>query len=148
MRGDRNPQLPRLQSGYDPSTIELHERFYDALEQFMKHPLVGEYLTTLTPAESYEASGVWVATLRGIRDSAFGGGPDMDLFPHGYVPIAGDGGGNTVSFHSPSGHVIFAHHERTSDIIAGDVVVLSEDIATFLDDLLHDRLLERLDELD
>lgn len=136
-------------SGFDPSTIELHGQFYERLESCMEHPLIGEYLATLTPTESYQASGVWVATLQQIRDSAFGeGSPDSELFPHGYISIAGDSSGNSVSFHSPSGRVIFAHHEHTSDIIAGDVQILSGDIATFLDDLVHDRLTERLDELD
>ena len=136
-------------SGFDPSTIELHEQFYEHLESCMEHPLIGEYLTALTPTESYQASGVWIATLHQIRDSAFGGGsPDSELFPHGYIAIAGDGSGNSVSFHSPSGRVIFAHHEHAADIIAGDVQLLSEDIARFLEDLLHDRLTDRLDELD
>ncbi len=135
--------------GFDPSTIELHEQFYDRLESFVQHPLIGEYLTTLTPTESYEVSGVWVCTLCQIRDDTFGeGSPESDLFPHGYIPVAGDGGGNSVSFHFPSGRVVFAHHERMSDIIAGDVEVLSEDIGGFLDDLVGDRLTERLDELD
>src|SRR5688572_18719221 len=76
-------------SGFDPSTIELHEQFYQRLESSLEHPLIGEYLTTLTPTESYEASGVWVATLRQICDSAFGeGSPDADLFPHGYLAVA------------------------------------------------------------
>lgn len=136
-------------SGFDLSTIELHGQFYERLESSMEHPLIGEYLTTLTPTESYQASGVWIATLQQIRDSAFGdGSPDSELFPHGYISIAGDGCGNSVSFHFPSGRVIFAHHEPASEIIAGEVQLLSEDIATFLDDLLHDRLTERLDELD
>gem|GEM_PF-2401829 len=135
--------------GYDPSTIEMHEQFYQRFEAAAEHPLLGEYLTTLTPTESYEASGIWVATLRQIRDAGFGeGSPDSDLFPHGYFAIAGDGGGNSVSFHFPSGRVIFAHHERTADVIAGDVEVLAEDIGTFLDEFLHDRLTERLNELD
>jgi len=135
--------------GFDPSTIEMHEQYYDRLEAFAQHPLIGEYLTTLTPIDSYEASGIGVCTLHHIRETTFGeGSPDSDLFPHGFVPIAGDGGGNSVSFHSPSGRVIFAHHERTDDIIAGDAPVLSDDIGAFLDDLIHDRLTERLDELD
>ena len=53
-----------------------------------------------------------------------------------------------MSFHFPSGRVIFAHHERTSDIIAGDIEILSGDIGRFLNDFLHDRLTEKLDELD
>jgi hypothetical protein len=132
----------------DSSTIEMHEQFYERFESFAAHPLIGEYLTTLTPTDSYEASGIWVATLRGIREAAFSGGLDSDLFPHGYLAVAGDGVGNSVCFHSRSGRVIFAHHELTEDIIAGEVEVLSGDIATFLDDLLHDKLTERLDELD
>lgn len=136
-------------SGYDPSTIELDEQYYKQLESCMEHPLIGEYLTTLTPLESYETSGVWVATLQQIRKCTFSRGwPDSQLFPHGYIPIAGDGGGNSVSFHSPSGRVVFAHHEQTDKIIAGNILVLSEDITSFLDDLLHDRLTERLEELD
>ena len=135
--------------GFEPSAIELHQQFFERLEAVAEHPLIGEYLTTLTPTESYQASGVWVCTLQQIRDATFGeGSPDSDLFPHGYIPNAGDGGGNSVSFHSPSGRIIFAHHERTSDIIAGDIEVLAEDIAAFLDEFLHDRLTERLDELD
>ncbi len=135
--------------GFDPCTIELQEQYYDRLEAFAQHPLIGEYLTSLTPTESYEASGVWVCTLRQIRESTFGeGSPDSDLFPHGFIPIAGDGGGNSVSFHTPSGRVIFAHHQSTDEVIAGVAPVLSVDIAAFLDDLVHDRLTERLDELD
>src|SRR5688572_20462254 len=73
-------------SGFDNSTIELHEQFYARLESALEHPLICEYLTTLTPVESYEASGVWVATLQQIRDAAFGeGSPDSELFSHGYV---------------------------------------------------------------
>lgn len=135
--------------GFDPSTIEMHEQFYGRLELAAEHPLIREYLTTLTPTESYEASGIGVHTLRQIRDAGFGDGtPESDLFPHGYISVASDSGGNSVCFHFPSGRVIFAHHERTSDIIAGDAEILSEDIAKFLDDLLHDRLTERLDEVD
>jgi len=136
-------------AGFDPSTIEMHEQFYERLELAAQHPLIGEYLTTLTPTESYEASGIWIATLHQIRDAGFGEGtPDAALFPHGYIAVAGDGGGNSICFHSPSGRVIFAHHEHTADIIAGDIEVLSQDIERFLDDLLRDRLTQRLDELD
>ena len=63
-------------------------------------------------------------------------------------PSQATAGGNSVSFHFPSGRVIFAHHERTSDIIAGDIEILSGDIGRFLNDFLHDRLTEKLDELD
>ena len=135
--------------GFDPSTIELHEQFFGRLESFAGHPLIGEYLKTLTPTESYQASGVWVASFQQIRDSAFGqGGPESELFPHGYISIAGSVGGNNVSLHFPSGRVVWADHERTSDIIDGKVQVLSEDIKTFLTDLLEDKLEQQLDKLD
>ena len=136
-------------SGFDPSTIELHERFYETFESFMAHPLIGEYLTSLTPTQSYRASNIWVATLQQIRNTALGdGSPDWDLFRHGYISIAGSVGGNSVCLHNPSGRVIWADHERTSRIIEGDVQILSEDIDAFLTDLVHDRLERILDELD
>lgn len=126
--------------GFDPSTIEIHEQFYERLESFMEHPVIGEYLTTLTPTRQYHASGLGIATLLDIQKSTFGdGSPDSELFQPGYIPIGGDVGGNSVSFHAPSGRVVFAHHELTDDIIAGKIQVLSEDIAAFLDDLIHDR---------
>ena len=134
--------------GFDPSTIELHEQFFNRLESYAEQPLIGEYLTTLTPTDSYEASGVWVCTLKQIKNAAFGGGsPDEDLFPHGYVPIAGDGCGNSISFHFPSGLVVFAHHERVQEAIAGDHCILADDIASFLDGFLNDRFAARLEEL-
>ena len=137
------------EDGFDPSTIELREQFFARLESFFGHPVIGEYQSSLTPAKSYEASGVWVCTLHQIRETAFGeGSPESDLFRHGYIPIAGDGGGNGISFHFPSGLVVFAHHERTAEIISGDNCVLSEDIASFLDDFVNDRLTTKLDELD
>ncbi len=142
-----SPETMR-RDGFDPSTIELHEQFYSLFESYADHPLIEEYLSTLTPTESYEASGVWVSTLEQIRDAAFGGGsPDVDLFPHGYVPVAGDGCGNSISFHFPSGVVVFAHHERVQEIIAGDTCILAEDIASFLDGFLNDRFATRLEKL-
>lgn len=139
--------------GYDPSTIELHEQYYARLEEAAEHPLIAEYLTTLTPTEGYEASGISVVTLQWIRESTFGFGaedenPEARLFVHGYIPIAIDGGGNTVSIQFPSGRVVFADHEYTEDIVEGDVKVLSEDLASFLEDLLHDRLTKMLRNLD
>jgi hypothetical protein len=136
--------------GYDPSVIEEHRAFNSRLADFFSHPVIGEYLGTMTPARSYQASGIWVGTLDDLRACIFppDSTPESQLFPHGYIPVAGDGGGNSICFHLASGLVIFAHHERASDIIDGDVQVLSESIDAFLTDLLHDRLTERLDELD
>ena len=136
--------------GFDPSVIEEHQAFNDRLEEFFTHPIIGEYFSTLTPARSYQASGVWVGTLDDLRALIFppDSTPESQLFPHGYIPVAGDGGANSICFHLKSGRVIFAHHERTSEVIDGDALILSEDLDAFLTDLLHDRLTERLDELD
>ncbi len=136
------------ESGFDPSTVELHEKFYSRLESYAKHPLIGYYLTNLTPTQSYKTSGVWIATLQQIRDCSFGeGSPESDLFAHGYISIAGDGSGNSISFHFPSGRVVFAHHEQISNILAGKVHLLSEDIATFMHELIQDKLTELLESL-
>ncbi len=136
--------------GFDPSVIEEHQTYNDRLDELFAHPVIGEYFATLTPSRSYEASGVWVGTLDDLRGVIFppDSTPESQLFPHGYIPLAGDGGGNSICFHLASGRVIFAHHERTSEIIDGDAPTLSADIESFLMDLLHDRLTERLDELD
>ena len=136
--------------GFDPSIIEEHQAFNERLEDFFMHPVIGEYLGTLTPARSYEASGVWVGTLDNLRMAIFppDSTPESQLFPYGYIPVASDGGGNCICFHLSSGRVIFAHHERTSEIIGGNAQILSESIEVFLKELISDRLTERLDELD
>ncbi len=136
--------------GFDPSVIEEHQAYNNHLAELFAHPVIGEYLATLTPSRSYEASGVWVGTLDGLRAEIFppDSSPESQLFPHGYFPLAGDGGGNSICFHLASGRVIFAHHELTSEVIHGDAPILSEDLDAFLTDLLHDKLTERLDELD
>lgn len=136
-------------SGFDPATIELYEQFYASLQSFMVHPGFGEYLISLTPTKSYQASGLRVATLKQIRDSAFDeGSPEAELFPHGYLSIAGSVSGNSVSLHRASGNVVWADHRRPADIIAGDVPVLADDFEAFLTDLVHDRLKQRFAELD
>jgi hypothetical protein len=136
--------------GFDPSVIEEHQTFNYRLKKFFTHPIIGEYFGTLTPARSYQASGVWVGTLDDLRGEIFppDSSPESQLLPHGYIPVAGDGCGNSICFHLVSGRVIFAHHEQTSEIIDGDAPILSEDLGAFLTDLLHDRLTEKLDELD
>lgn len=131
--------------GFDPSTLELHEQYYEALEAAAGPGVLGDYLTTLTPRNRYEASGIWVSTLREIRDATLAeGGPEAVLFRHGYLPLAGDDAGNSVVVHIPSGRVLFAHHERIEELLAGEHDEVAQTLEGFLDDLLTDRLTESL----
>jgi len=40
--------------GFDGSVIEEHHDFNEHLADFFKHPVIGEYLGTLTPATSLD----------------------------------------------------------------------------------------------
>jgi hypothetical protein len=92
----------------------------------------------------------------------------MDLFPRGYLVIATSIGGNAVCFHE-SGAVYWFDHssfydgrvsykdrrtgewiyeDLTDESIARAGVLLSPRIEPFLEQLLTDRLTERLDALD
>jgi hypothetical protein len=156
-------------SGYDPSIIQEYELFNECLEPFITHPQFGEYLTTLTPKDGYCASGVTVLPLHSIRQEAQELAPGNRLLPHGCLVFATSVSGNAVCFDSRSGRVVWADHDSfgENDITYKDtttgtyrtvpfttehfdqaVVPLSNDFATFLTELLHDRLEERLDALD
>jgi hypothetical protein len=156
-------------NGYDPSIIEEHETFNALLEPFIEHPQFGEYLATLTPQSGYQASGVAVLPLDGIRQEAQALAPGARLLPHGYLVFASSVGGNAVCFDSQSGRVVWADHDSfgrdditykdrstgkyrtvpfTPEHVAQAVVPLSDDFEAFLTELLHDKLEERLDELD
>ena len=156
-------------SGYDPSIIAEHERFNECLESFIGHRQFGEYLSTLTPSSGYQASGITMLPLDGIRQEAQELAPGARLLPHGYLVFASSVGGNAVCFDSRLGRVVWADHDSfsedditckdrstgkyrtvpfTPEHIAQAVVPLADDFETFLNELLHDRLEERLDELD
>ena len=85
------------------------------------------------------------------------------------MPFATSIGGNAICFHAPTGRVIWADHDTfgeeditlknrttgdyhtvafTSEHVEKAVVSLADDFETFLEELLHDRLKDRLDELD
>jgi hypothetical protein len=157
-------------NGYDSSIIQTHQALNDALERFLVHPLIGQYLGSLTPQEVYGASGVRVLPLEAIKDEIHQLAPGACIFPHGYLPFATSIGGNSVCFHVDSGRVVWAHHNSflgddeitfkdqatgdyhtislTPENIEKAVVVLGGDIATFLADFLQDKLEGRLNELD
>ncbi len=156
-------------SGFDPSIIAEHEAFNEQLEMVIGHTQFGKYLANLTPQEVYAASGVRVLSLAAIRAEIQENAPGTRIFPHGYLPFATSIGGNAVCFHVPTGRVVWADHDSfgTDDItyknrstgsyrtvpftpehVAQAVVPLGEDFDLFVADLIHDRLVERLDELD
>ena len=93
-------------NGYDASIIEGHQEFNNALESFLVHPLVGDYLASLTPQEAYGASGVRVLPLEAIRDEIQQLAPGACIFPHGYMPFATSVGGNALCFHAATGRVV------------------------------------------
>ena len=155
-------------SGYDPSIIREHELFNERLEPFITHPQFGEYLATLTPKDGYRASGVTALPLHSIRQETQELAPGARLLPHGYLVFATSVGGNAVCFDSRSGRVVWADHDSfgenditykdrttgkyrtipfTTEHVDQAVVPLSNDFATFLTELLHDRLEGRLDAL-
>ena len=156
-------------SGYDLSVIAEHEVFNERLEQFIAHPQFGRYLGDLTPQDVFGASGVRVLPLDAIRQEIQELAPGARLFPHGYMPIATSIGGNAVCFHAPTGRVVWADHDSfgadsitykdrstgeyhtvpfTPEHVVQALVPLADDFERFLEDLLHDRLEKRLDELD
>jgi hypothetical protein len=153
-------------NGFDPSTIEYHEEFNKRMEMFVTHPQIGTYLRHLTTSDGIEASGIGLMALESIKPSVGEGcGPGGYIFPFGYLPIGGSGGGNALCVHSPSGEVGWADHEGFSDVTVnyrdvatGDwrtvelkeenvkrgIIPLSPNLESFLHDLLNDRLTAKL----
>ena len=136
-------------NGFDPSIVDEHQQFNKRVDDFLSHPLIGEYLRTLTPVNGYQASGISVGTLSDIRRTiAPEGSYEGRLFAAGYLPVAGSVGGNCVCFRATSGQVIWADHDGDYDDCDAAVISLSENIGSFLADLLAGRLEARLDKLD
>lgn len=155
-------------SDYDPSIIEQHERFNARLEALLLHPVIGTYLRELTPQQPYQASGVAVHHLDGIKEEIQSLSPGAYIVWHGYLVFASNAGGNALCFHAPTGRVVWADHEMTEDSIMFKdpatgryrelaltpenlevgLPTVTRDIPTFLTDLLHDRLTDQLDSLD
>ena len=155
--------------GFDPAIIEEHEAINDVINSFLSDPIIGEYVTTLTPREIYCASGVRVLPLKTIRNEIIpGAGPGGYMFPHGYLVFATSIGGNAICFSSRGGVVWADHDSFTDDLItyknrttgewrsvsfARDnielaIVKLADNSPKFLTELLNDELKNSLDSLD
>jgi len=145
----------------------------DLLEfsQFFGHFDIAEYLRECQTKEDFEASGVYVAgDIDVMMRANFELAPGALLFPHGFLSIASDVGGNEVCVDVRTGYVYFASHsafdedmvystdENTGELIdlAGleyhnilrGLVVLSDSFERFLTDLLNDRLTAVFEDLD
>lgn len=142
----------------------------DDLSVFFAHESIGNYLLSCLPIDSYVASGVSVHNLDRIRgEICEGASPGGFIFPHGYLVVASSVGGNAICFHSSTGRVVWADHtsfhsdsisyeNRTTrkwiylpfstENISQAVVPLSDNIGTFMEDLLLDKLTEQLITLD
>lgn len=167
MNSERIVSLVTAKAGGSPVRLQPHQ-----LQDFagcFAHADIRDYLTGCLPVDGYTASGIYVHNLDRIRgEVCAGAGPGGFIFPHGYVVIASSVGGNAVCFHSPSGRVVWVDHTSFTDDtisykdratgkwcylpfaaenIERAVILLSDDIESFLTDLLHDRLEANLDEL-
>jgi hypothetical protein len=155
--------------GFDPAIIEEHKVINERLDSFLSDPVIGEYLTTLSPREIYCASGVRVLPLETIRNEIIpGAGPGGYIFPHGCLVFATSIGGNAICFSSRGGVVWADHDSFTDDLITyknrttGEwhsvsfsrdnielaIVKLADNTPKFLTELLNDELKSSLDSLD
>jgi hypothetical protein len=152
---------------YVPSMMQ--QTFNERLEDFITHPLIGEYLSKLTPPQTYVASGVKVLPLDGIKKHIQHAAPIAGIFWEGYLAIATSFYENAVFFHAPSGRVVWACYESfldrcisyqerstgkwccvpyTSENVEKALVRLSDDIEAFLTELLADKWQRQFAELD
>ena len=135
------------------------------------HQDVREYLRHCLPPETYVASQVrvlpWEAILRELGE---GSAPGSFIRRFGYLIFATSVGGNVVCLHSATGRVLWAGHDNFSDDMimfqnrtTGEwqyfyeyspenveqaMVLLSENLETFLTGLLTDQLTGQLEALD
>jgi hypothetical protein len=141
------------------------DAFNEQLERFLDHELLGEYLSNLTTQQVHVASGVKVLPLSEIRKHIQAVPIGARLFMDGYLVFITSFYDDMVCFNWPSGHVVWAsaqcfmsdaityqdtstgewHYVPFTPANVGKAVVqLSDDIEKFLNDLLKDRLRERL----
>ncbi len=139
------------------------------LDSLLAHPLIGEYLTNLTPPQVYVASGVRILPLEAINDHIQHVAPFGSIFWDGYLVIATSFYENAIFFHAPSGRVVWAYYDSftdrsisyqerstgqwycvpyTSENVEKAVVNLSDDIEAFLIELLADQWQRQLEELE
>lgn len=142
-----------------------------SLAEFLEQPVIADYLRNCLPVEVLGASDVRLLPLDAIeQEIAEGAAPGSFIRPYGYLVVASSIGGNAICFHSPSGKVFWADHvsfaadcisfkdratgqwkylyEYTPENVEKALVPLADDIESFLNDLLVDRLTKQLEVLD
>lgn len=142
----------------------------EPMKDFLKQKEIEEYLRFCLTEEGYQASGIYVNSLASILDENMPNvAPGGYINKFGYLVIGTSVGGNVVCFDSNSGKVYWADHISFNEAeisyknretgewiylpfseenILKALVLLDDDIETFLNKLLEDELEKLLDDLD
>ena len=149
----------------------MEDATLDKLVDGATHPEVREYLRYCLPSETFLGSGVRVLSWEPIvREMSEGAAPGSYIRQFGYLVIATSIGGNVLCLHQSTGRVYWTDHTSFShDMIAFQdqvtgmweylyeytpanveraMVLISENLETFLTALLTDQLTAQLDILD
>lgn len=168
MRETNIAKLVERKLGRPPRTRVDEE--LNTVREFLSHPDIADYLRRYLPHEVLGASGVRVLPFSDIEQEMTTLAPGVFVRPYGYLVIATSVGGNAICLHNPSGRVFWADHDSFcadsisyKDRASGEwkylyqysaanvekaMVLLADEIPSFLEDLFSDRLSDKLDELD
>jgi len=162
-------ELVARKSGKQPRTND--DAALGPLADLLEHPDIASYLRCCVPGQAVGVSGVRLLPLEDIhQEMSQGSAPGSFIRRYGYVVVATSVGGNAICFHSPSGKVFWADHvsfaadsisykdratgewkylyEYAAENVKRALVPLSDNIESFLEALLTDRLEAQLDALD
>jgi hypothetical protein len=147
----------------------LRRLFDEQIESFLAHPLIGDYLRQLTPCRAYLASGVRILPLEAIKQQMYQLPPGVRIFWDGFLVFATSFHDNVLCFHAPSGRVAWAYQDSflenaisyqegstgrwryvpfSPENVERALVGLSDNLESFLQELLGDRLQARFYDLD
>lgn len=162
--------LKELISRKDVVCVEHTTEELVPFKDFMKHKDIEEYLRFCLTEEGYQASGIHIHSLARMHDENM---PDVApggyINQFGYLVIGTSVGGNAICFDSNSGNVYWADHVSyneweicyqkrgteewiylpfSEENVPKALVLLDNDIETFLNKLLKDEFEGVLDDLD
>lgn len=169
MNVEKISRLATEKSGINPTIYD--DAALNSLAEFLEQPDIASYLRNCLPSEVVGASGVRLLPLGAIEQEMFeDAAPGSYIRRFGYLVVATSIGGNAICFHSPSGKVFWADHvsfnsrcisfkerktgewkylyEFTPENVEKALVLLSDNIESFLANLLADRLTAQLEVLD
>lgn len=132
-----------IESGCDATIVAEHAGFNANVDRFVTHAVFGTYLCSRLPAETYEASGVYVLALADLAAEIRDRAPAHALLSLGFFPIASSNG-NVICFEAESNRVWWASHELDShdDPVRG-LTPLADDLGPFLHALDAEFLTDR-----